>query len=230
MSPERTIEKIKKCLALASNNSNENEVKSAIKMAQCLALKSNIDIDSIEIDDDTKVEIEVIKDTIDQKTKTAQSWRYYLCRAIADNFRCEAFLSKDGMGSSHIKIIGDKQDTAIVKEVFGYVENAYLSLSKKYISDMKKIYTLNRTTSAGLKNDYLAGFIKGIKDALSENVEEMGLIVIKPDEVVQFIKECSTRKAAKHVSAGNKEAHNKGLSDGLFTGKTKRHSYISAEA
>ena len=224
MSNQELIERIKKCLALASNNSNENEVRNAMKMAQTLALKSNIDIDSIELFDDVKKQ-DVVNDKLNQNTKNFQMWRYRLCKVISDNFKVGIYVNRDYRGS-WIGLIGEKDSIEIAKQVFAYAEAAYISLSKKFIDSVKLTRHLNRSITVRLKNDYFEGFLKGIDEAFKENVEEMGLIVIKPDEVIQFMGGLSQTKRKSAVRSGDAEAQERGKSDGHLTGQQKRHEYV----
>lgn len=222
---EGTIERIKKCLSLAGNNSSENEVNNAIKMAQRLALKAGISIEDIDMSEIRPI-IEVVQYNVDQNTKTCPSWRYALCKTIADNFKTDVFINKVTGGSSLV-IIGDKDDVDITREVFQYTENAYLNLSKKYINSVKKKRKLNRSLSIRFKNDYFVGFLEGITKAFAENIQEFGLMVIKPDEVNEWMDEhCKTGSRSSIKGAGSEDAYNNGLKDGDFVGSSKRGLYI----
>lgn len=221
------IERIKKCLQLAGNNSSQNEVESALKMAQRLALKVGVNLDEIEIDTNHKRGIEFTKGVVDQTTKNVPMWRYTLCKIIAENFRCDVVQMKSYKGSN-IVIIGDVNDVEVVKDVFTYCENAYLDLSKRFINELKTERKLDRSMTIRYKNDYFRGFKDGIKQAFEDNIKEFGLIVIKPDEVIDYIRtECRQSKSAESVSAGSSEAKERGRSDGHFTGQAKRHEYIN---
>lgn len=223
---ESHIDKIKKCLQLAGNNSSAHEVENALKMAQRLALKAGINIEDIELDS-AKRKAEIEQDGIDQTTKTCPSWRYYICKIIADNFRTSVYIAK-GHRESSLKVIGLPEDVQITKEVFAYAENAYLRLSKQYIDEVKKTRSLDRSLSIRLKNDYFHGFKKGLEEAFAENVKELGLIVLKPEEVGEWISDnCRTNRVAGVKRLGNQEAIGRGMNDGSFVGKSKRHEYLN---
>lgn len=226
MEMQSTIEKIKKCLSLANNNSSENEVKVAMKMAHAMALKANICIDDLDFNPDIAKKIEVTKDTIKQSTKGVQMWRYRLCKVIADNFRSSIYKEQTLYGSN-IKVIGAKKDVEIIKVVFEFAENAYQELSKKYLNKVKKERNVDRSLSVRLKNDYFEGYLNGLKEAFEENVQELGLIVLKPEAVDEFMGTCKKQNIKGSVRAGNQDALWQGHADGQFIGQAKRGEYIN---
>lgn len=130
---------------------------------------------------------------------------------IGDNFRCHAYT---GIGRG-IYFIGLEEDVEIAKEVYLYALNTMLCLAREYILREKTHhYRYNR----GLKNDYLNGFITGLRAKYKEQVESKGyaLALVKDELVVQAVKAKKFKKSLRSnlILGLSRSAYETGYKDG----------------
>lgn len=196
------IEKVKKILALAANNPNQNEAIAAALKAQELMAKFNIQ--EVEIGE------EVTEDKIDSLqavvTGKAQKWRLSLAIVIAKNFRCKVYL--DGQD---VTFYGYNNDASIAKEVFLTMYAIGVKLSNKEKREARK----ESGTAKGVRNTFCLGFVNGIKSELEKQCT--ALMIVTPKEVEETYKEKfqhgKTRSASLTVSS-DKKIYNKGFQAG----------------
>lgn len=158
------IDKIKKLLALAENNTNESEAQNAALKAQKLIAKHNINV--LELEEDYEEE------TIDENTLwvgEGKKWKYVLASIISKNFRCKEFW----YGRKTVAFYGYKTDTEAAKEVFKFVFNVGHKLATRE--------TNKYTNKKGIYNTYLVGFLKGLDNSF--NKQSKALMIIVPKEV-----------------------------------------------
>ena len=165
MTREQAIEKIKKCLALANDNPNENEAKAALLQAQKLMAKYNVQVETSE--DET---IAYSKEECVHRYDAA--YRKPLAHVIADNFRCKFYLH-----GSKVTFFGRDFDAKVAKEAFEY---AYEFAMKEGNKLENKAYA-EYGTARGVHSSYTAGFIAGLKEALEAQCT--ALMVVTPQDV-----------------------------------------------
>lgn len=163
---EQVIEKIKKALALANNNPNENEARAALLMAQKLMAKYNV---SVEMTEDEEV-ISYAQEKCVHRYDAA--YRKPLAAVIARNFRCEFFYH-----GSEVVFFGRAFDARVAKEAFEY---AYEFAMREGNKLERKAYE-ERGTARGVHSSYTAGFIAGLKEALEAQCT--ALMIVTPQDV-----------------------------------------------
>lgn len=120
---ERILTKIQKCLNL-SKSSNPNEAAQALKQAQALMRKHNIDAgvvnDCSEIAASEKLQA--------TKTKNMPEWVAILLSSIQQTFCVTAIISRQAGGhweriqySTQVQFYGDKSDVAIAEYAFNFL-------------------------------------------------------------------------------------------------------------
>lgn len=203
----KLVGKIKKLLALAGNNPNQEEAKSAMLKAQQLMAENNIEVS---IDEADKIEygMEIAK------TKMNKAFRFGLAGIIATNFRCRAIILRSSTDSP-IGFFGHKADTAICKEVFEFAYNA----AKRNGDAEYGRYKREGLETKNVFNSYVAGFIKGLGQALA--AQSTSLMVIVPQDVKEEFhrqfQNTTTHKGDMRMSESvgvNIGAFSKGVSDG----------------
>lgn len=167
-SREQVIEKVKKILALAENNPNENEAIAAALKAQKLMAKFNIEKD--DLGEEVKEE-EIDKLTCIVSGKS-QKWRIELALALANNFRCKLYLV-DG----EVTFYGFKNDVKVCSEVFNSLYKIGVKLSDKAKREKRSEYG----TAKGVRNSFCSGFVKGIRSELEKQCT--ALMIVVPKEV-----------------------------------------------
>jgi hypothetical protein len=213
---EKTIiEKVKKILSLAGNNPSEEEAQSAMLKAQEIMARHGLSMDDLYLQE--RLEAEVTHDSLTEYGKTSW-WLKSLAGIIADNFRCNAYLGhKIGGYNTRIKLIGLREDVELAKEVFAFATKYLSHYSSKYIEKHRKKWW-DASHSKKVKNDYVKGFLIGLRDKFKEQVEknDWGLILAKDNAVTKVFKELNMRSASKtHAqSAGDNNAKSAGYHQG----------------
>ena len=170
MTTEQAIEKIKKCLALANDNGNENEAKTALLQAQKLMAKYNISIEMTETEEQVAYAQEECVHRYDA------AYRKPLARVIAENFRCKFFYR-----GGKVVFFGRDFDARVAREAFEY---AY-EFAMKEGNKLERAAYEKYGTARGVHSSYTAGFIAGLKSALEAQCTAL-MIVTPPDVKEQF--------------------------------------------
>ena len=188
---ESVLNKVKKLLSLANNNSCIEEAENSMLKAQELLAKYSLTMqDLVEEKEDN-----VSKILIDESQRVVW-WKGTLAMIIADNFRCVAYKSRSG-----IHLIGLEEDIAIATEVYNYAVRIIDVQSKKFA----KNHSYLAGTATQIKNDFITGFLNGLRDKFKEQVKSQnyGLVLIKSNAVIKAVEEMKFRKAQRSkVSMG----------------------------
>ena len=208
---EKAIELVKKALALAGDNPNENEAIAAALKAQELMAKYNI----TEIDLMDRVECETIEESIFNFKNNINDcdnhkWKFQLATIIAKNFRCEVYCS----GNHIIKFYGYKKDSMIAKEVFGSMYVIGDKLGRRYKERAKK----ETGTTKGVYNSFILGFLKGIKEALDKQCT--ALMIVTPKKVKDSYQELA-KSFTRTINSGVKTSNfdNDAFQSGIYEGR-----------
>lgn len=198
----KLITKIQKLLALAGNNPNEAEAKSAMLKAQELMAEHGIQVTLA----DEKIEYALLRAV----TPMNKGFRTHLAVIIARNFRCQPI-----MQGNIVAFFGHKDDAVICKDIFEFAyRTAKQNGDKEY----------GRCQKAGLEtknvfNSYVLGFIHGLQQALDAQCKAL-MIIVPQDVKDEFQKKCNPAGAYKggmkrNNSVGvNFETYSKGKVDG----------------
>ena len=208
-------DKIRKLLSLASSDFEE-EARSAMLKAQELMAKHNIsmeDVSAITVDP-----VEVFDTYVDLGRKTIPVWHGSLANLIAKNFRCELYTKSEGYHNRKLKIFGDRKD---VDACLPVIEFALLSMEncwKKYYASRKQTVgqASSRQITEMIKNDYMRGFISGVREAFDKQVKEKAIVLVKDALVVRYQNNLGLRAAPRNIkgSMGDAHASSSGYNDG----------------
>src|SRR3972149_1093942 len=178
LNPE-LISKIQKVLALANNNPSAEEGQTAMLLAQKLMMENNITISDISIGE---IKTKEVVDQAVEESKMSSWWHQNLAVIIAENFKCTTYISRSHrVGITSIKFVGLKNDVEMARQVYLYAVETVSYNSIKYVSSNK-----TRISTRGMKNQYILGFLSGLRAKFAEQVKNnnWGLILVK-DPAVQ---------------------------------------------
>ena len=216
MVEERIIDKIRKLMALAGSP-NENEAKLAMMRAQQLMAKYNLSKRDIDKNDPGKV----ITKKVSGDVKRSPTWMAVLGKIIADNFKCYSY-RQETHGGSVIMMKGLEEDLEIAEVVYTYAVGFIEAETKKLRRNLRKA----GTPTNGHTNDYIAGFLDGIKKQFEEqtNSNEWGLILRTPQVVLDEISMMKLEMKSLNMGkrAHSKEHYQKGFQDGTNFNKRDR--------
>ncbi len=171
------IQKIKKLLALASSD-NENEAQAAMMKAQELLAKHKLTIRDV---NDVHEESKVIEKQTAVTFKKA-TWKGRLSSVIASNFCCYNYYYTDK--THRVSFMGLPEDVETAVSVFEYAVE-YITGRTRQLK--RKYYRLGESTR-GLENDYAQGFIIGLSqkyEAQKQKNQEWALVLVKPQVVIE---------------------------------------------
>ena len=188
---EKMLKKIQGLLeTTVENGASAEESQSAIMMAQRLMAKYNIEMRDIEVAGEG-VSVEPI--TGDALTsKKLNWWEKVLSVVVAENFRCMSYTRSNGSTRS-VVFLGEPNDVEIAKSVYNFALTQLEHYAKQYRRKRRAAYKKEFGTTAGfdgtaIRNDYMDGYISGLKSKLREQLDEnedYALVVQTPDSVVK---------------------------------------------
>lgn len=209
---EKSIDKIRKLLALASSP-NEHEAQSALLKAQELLAKHNLSMSDI---GNIEQEEEVVEFTIDAPF-SKMKWRYLLASVIADNFRCYCWGVKDRASNGYCKkvtFLGKESDVEVCKTMYTYARK----FIESNIRRMQRELNSQGYNSKGVASSYGIGFCRGLEKQFEEQLkahQEWGLVLSKPHDVIKAYEAMSSGFMDKKLKASSSSTYyNKGFDDG----------------
>lgn len=217
MDNQKIINKIKKLLALSERNSSDMEAESALLAAQRLMAEHGIIMDEVK---EAEQNGDVVTSAYTEFIARMPWWHRALAKVIASNFKCDYTihtLREDGkLNGRAARFFGHPEDVEICKTVYCYAVRQAGWLASVYAREYKK--RTGVSSAGGIKNDFLNGFICGIRDKFKKQVEKngWGLIVVCDEAVRQACEKEVTGKihASKIRCAGSLEANAAGYRKG----------------
>jgi hypothetical protein len=241
-SESKILDKIRKLLQVTKDNgATEGEVENALKMAQRLIIRHDIDEQELII---SPLDIKITQVENQFKSNEPKYWFWDLLETISKCYSCRVTKSKK-QGIHVYKIIGFDNDRAVVKEIFETILPVIRNLTsiryKEYcvnIKDNSPWSEMNYTIKELIKyhilvskkvftTSYINGFLLGLSDKLEKDRNQFlqieserkayDLIIVKKDDLIEeFVKEELKPKAVspRKMISFSQEAYDLGLEDG----------------
>jgi hypothetical protein len=212
------LEKVKKLLALANNNSSKSESENAMLMAQKILAENGLSMSDVEKQEQKK---QPVNEGFTPRLSRMPWWHGQLAGVISQNFKCEFLVQYYHLNNAHtgscIHFFGHPDDMEICRHVYLFALQQIDVLSRRYVKAYKaRCY--GSVNSAGIKNDYISGFICGLRDKFRKQVESnQWALAIQSDEEVRAAKKrkITGKKAKTRIhSAGSTEAKAAGYKQG----------------
>ncbi|MEK4983641.1 DUF2786 domain-containing protein [Bacillus sp. FSL K6-6540] len=208
MPMENVLRKIKKSLALAHNNPNPDEAHTAMLMAQRLMAKHNLTASDIPGDAPAK-KVDKVKICRNQ----VKWWERKLAQIIDENFRTNSFYSN----GAYIGFIGLETDVKIAEEVFRFASESISYHASAYLKNNPE--RRSRAYAIAVKNDYITGYLSGLREKFRKQVESecLAVVLVKDALVVQATEEMNLKKGdlIRRGTANDSDALRQGYEDGL---------------
>ena len=202
----RTYEKIKKLLSLASS-SNENEAKAAAAMASKLMIKHNISAQEV------NTEKTYTEHTVNEQKRTPTEAKYIL-NILNDYFFVKAFVSRNRLtNTTKCLLMGTPENVEIASYVFDYLVRSF----RDTWNDYKKENKTNGTSKQAFYFGLYEGLQEKLKAAKVEVETEIGIAVVPDAGISRWLNErgVQVRKSSSKVSTNDSDA----LSAGQYAGK-----------
>lgn len=216
---EKILDRIKKLFNLAYNggDTESHEAQTALLMAQKLMAEHNIEQSVVMSNNEDFIPTKksVVQGSVFDGTRIAW-WRGSLGVIISNNFKCECYTEKRKIPNS-IMFFGLKDDVILAKIAYDFASEAIDSTCRLYL---KKYKTSNaKVDTAGIRNDFISGWLKGLKDQFAEQIEKhnWGLVLVKDALVVQAKEKLNLKKGNKSRVKTNHNQEAK--AEGYNTGK-----------
>jgi len=193
---DEIIEKLTKILRLATDRAAQpGEVEAAMAKAREMAMRHSIDLASVNLNPDTKVEggIQVEKNsTLKTRSKYKQPYHYWVFAVLQEVFEVKVIISEcsdynGGKVISAIHIIGEALDVAIACAIYPFLEKVFPATLSRAVSAGTLTYCAAHT------NGCYRGIHWGIIEAnrrerekfKPEEQQTLAMVVRKKEEVVQ---------------------------------------------
>jgi len=208
---DRTIQKIKKCLALGKS-CEPHEASLAIKRAQELMEKYGVTVDDVKLSDINRV------DAFMGKAKTPPRFEFSLAAMIRDVFGCETVL-KPGYGFrtgyyTDVSFIGFGPSAELAAYTFDVLNKQIVKGRKTYLATLQK--RLKRSTKTRRGDLWAEAWVraaakKAITLSLSKNKKEL----IEKWKALEYSNlQDTTPKKIKYKGRGDYDAVVKGIEAG----------------
>lgn len=210
----RIKEKIQKLLDLSGNNPNANEAESALLKAQELMARHKIEMNDLGV----KSTVEIVSMISTEPSRS--TWKRGLADIISDNFKCMSYLQNYGRGRLHYVFFGDRSDVEVAYDLYEYAVKWLNNSACNYATNQRVKYGIVK----GVKQDYILGFLKGLKDKFKEQLSnhvEMALVMVVTQEVKDsYTKMSETFKSMKLSNSINTHGSHEAREAGYLAGKT----------
>ena len=218
-------DKIKKLLALAGNNPNENEAKAALLRAKKLMVDNKIRQSELEDAKEQNLVYKVVRD-IAWTTDSGRMWYNDVCNLLAENHFCvAAWMIPPRTRTHYLHLTGMEGDIQVCEEAIRYtirfMDSQIKRLCRRKLQESMALRRgYNRRDQITIEKWYAQGFVNGLKELFAEQVEqnreEWGLVLVKASEPLEKFKETLESKSVKvsRTYGYDSSAYTKGHEDG----------------
>ncbi|MBQ9001389.1 MAG: DUF2786 domain-containing protein [Eggerthellaceae bacterium] len=179
MQREEAIGKIRKLLALADGNANENEAVAAALKAQKLI--AEFDVQAAEISDGVPQGNPV---EVRTAAYSRADWRNWLASAVADGFRCKRYVSMTSLGKRRVEkeqvFVGFELDARAASMTYERLAEVGERLAREECSRRRRLHGSAR----GVRNSFLHGYVAGIRSELEKQCQ--ALLLVTPKAVADY--------------------------------------------
>jgi hypothetical protein len=205
------LKKIQNILAKAESTTNEEEAKVFFMKAQELMAKNDISMEQIKVKKEPE---EIIQEMAKSGKKTTAVRNLDLASIIAKNFKCATYFCSNGK-EPFIMFMGHKNDVKIANMTFDTISK----FMEKKRSHIYRQYKKEGKDTKGIRESYTTGFLAGLQQGFFKNVEEKGLIVVTPKDVMDEFNKMNSRTVSLKRKVNDSELYHKGLKDGKGFGR-----------
>lgn len=220
---EKILDRIRKLLALAGRNENENEAQAALIQAQAMMARHGI---THVPEAGQAPAVEKVEQGIAVRAGRLENWRVKLGMVIADNFRCRLIL-QSAYRDTRVLFIGNESDLAIATAVYQAAEQMAVKQCEAYLASRPQ--DIGRRRKLG--TDWKTGFAAGLWAKFQKQKEDnnWGLVLAIPVQVDQYMekafpktKDVSVGLARRPDTEAFERGHEKGQEFGSGHGESRK--------
>lgn len=153
------IAKLRKLLALATNNTQKEEMESAMTKAMQIAIEHNIDLSTIKEAADKK-QLDVIMKSVDCGQRFGVCHRF-ICWILQDHFSVKTIYSGSRNQGRVLILVGTETDVEMATFVYSFLTSRFMSLWHEF----------HKKTSCSVKDR--EAYIWGLRDGLNEKLNRL---------------------------------------------------------
>jgi hypothetical protein len=193
---DEILEKLTKILRLANDRAAQpGEIEAAMGKARELAMRHSIDLASVNLNPDTKIEggIEVEKNsTLKTRSKYKQPYHYWVFGVLQEVFEVKVIISEysdynGGKVISAIHIIGEAVDVAIACAVYPFLEKVFPATLSRAVSAGTLTYCAAHTNGCyrGIHWGIIEANKREVEKLKKEEQQTLAMVIRKKSEVVE---------------------------------------------
>jgi len=209
------IERIKKCLALASGlNATQAEMEVAMGKAKEIAMHHGIDLSSVSMEpDEVKKSIKVgTDDTLKTRSEYVQPYHKWIFHILQECFDVRVIYHKASLYSgakiTKIMLIGETVDMLIAREIFSYLEKLFPRTLSTAVREKRLTYCAADTNGcySGLCQGIIRNNRREEEKLNKDDASKWALVVKSKEEVIdEKVKELypelrTTRRSSSQFS------------------------------
>lgn len=220
-------DKIRKVLAMLEGVKTPGEAQAASLALQRLMARSGLTAEQVDALGAENVQFPVTQDGVYIGTNDV-AWKKMLATVIGENFRCEAIAcsAERNARMKTVVFVGHKDDVQVASECYRATIKAAQRCFKRYSKWRTERRCPIDARSAKVRNSYYVGFVEGLDDAYSRQLEEIPELAISlqvPSDVRAFVGLMNLGEGRKpRIDAGIRGIRSNGYEDGYRygTGRT----------
>ena len=189
------------------------EKDEAFLMAQRLMLKHNIEEDELQGKTSQKTLDDVYHKPVTEYMKL-NFWIKRLSAIISKNFRCLDYIGgwngaydKKKSRLSRLIMIGIREDVEIAVDIYNAARSSIEDNSKRYIESRTDLVGKPTNIRVAVKNDYIVGYLDGLKSKFEKQVAEYQLVITTHALVQQDYNDMDLKNGTRSQRITVKDAH-----------------------
>lgn len=197
---KKIITRIRKLLAMAGDQSSQNEAAIAASRAAKLMADYNLAMADV-IAEDLRNDGNVVNETMTDMTyaRAYPTWVNSLSVKVARLFDCEVRLTnkyweKDNVNHVQLSVFGYKSDVEVAKYVFIFLLTTAQRMAQQAWDEKSELYKSKVSGHVSWKRQYCLGIVDGISERLDELYKKPEVLASTGTSLVVMKKEVIEKK------------------------------------
>ena len=182
MTKEKLLTRIKKLLALADGQANEQESHSALLLARKMLAENGLSMEQIQPDKSS-----INEASVSHGKRRNHQWGR-LAIIIRKHFPIDVWWTLGDEGEKGITFCGEPEKVAIAKAIYESAQKSASKLGAKFAKAQKE----KGHNPSGAKKAFVEGFLDGLSrgfDQQNQEHPEWGLVLVKPRAIEDYLAE-----------------------------------------
>ncbi len=218
MTKEKLLNRIKKLLALAEGQANEQESQSALLLARKMLAENGLSMEQIEPEKSGITEASVSHG----KRRNHQWGR--LAIIVRKHFPIDVWWTLGDEGEKGITFCGEPEKVAIAKAIYESAQKSASKLGARYVKAKKDQGQETKGATKAFVEGFLDGLSRGFEQQNQEH-PEWGLVLVKPQRAIEdYLKEQGMRMGSGPSSSAKEPKDQQARQAGRIQGEAFAHA------